>query len=144
MCSSDLGALNSLVMAIALSGTDVYAGGFFTNAAGIPEADFVARYEDGSTVSLATLTLSTSDDRVKAGETVVLRARATGDGELPTGKVVFRVGTRKGKQLGTCTLNANGRCRITTDRIPAGTRHIWARYGGDGTYAAVTAKLLMS
>ncbi len=38
------GALNSEVHAIAVSGTDLFAGGFFTNVAGIVEADRVARW----------------------------------------------------------------------------------------------------
>jgi hypothetical protein len=38
------GALNAWVVAIAVSGSDLYVGGDFTNAAGIPAADYVARW----------------------------------------------------------------------------------------------------
>jgi hypothetical protein len=36
--------INGQVVAIAVSGSTVYAGGYFLNAAGIPEADYVARW----------------------------------------------------------------------------------------------------
>ncbi|MDW8390560.1 MAG: hypothetical protein RMK84_10590 [Oscillochloridaceae bacterium] len=39
------GALNNQVLALAVSGTDVYVGGSFTNVAGIPQADYVARWD---------------------------------------------------------------------------------------------------
>jgi hypothetical protein len=38
------GALNGQVTAIAISGANVYVGGWFTNAGGIPEADYVAMW----------------------------------------------------------------------------------------------------
>jgi hypothetical protein len=41
------GALNQEVQAVAVSGSDVYVGGWFTNVHGIPTADYVARW-DGS------------------------------------------------------------------------------------------------
>lgn len=41
------GALNSVAYDFATSGTDLYAGGYFFNAGGVPEADYVARW-DGS------------------------------------------------------------------------------------------------
>jgi hypothetical protein len=40
-------AINSSVAALAVSGSDLYVGGWFTDVAGIPEADYVARW-DGS------------------------------------------------------------------------------------------------
>ena len=39
------GALVGGVRALAVSGTDLYVGGFFQNAAGIPEADYVAKWD---------------------------------------------------------------------------------------------------
>ncbi|MCX7791253.1 MAG: hypothetical protein N2378_11485 [Chloroflexaceae bacterium] len=39
------GALNNSVYALAVSGGNVYVGGYFTNAGGIPEADYVARWD---------------------------------------------------------------------------------------------------
>ncbi|MCS6883627.1 MAG: hypothetical protein RMK84_20105 [Oscillochloridaceae bacterium] len=42
--SSTDSALNNTVLAIAVSGTDVYVGGSFANAGGIAEADYVARW----------------------------------------------------------------------------------------------------
>jgi uncharacterized repeat protein (TIGR01451 family) len=39
------GALNEEVSALAVSGSDVYAGGWFTDTAGIAEADWVARWD---------------------------------------------------------------------------------------------------
>ena len=129
------------VNAVAISGTDLYAGGNFTNAAGIAEADYVASYDDGAGASASTLTLSTKEDRVPAGETVALRAHVTGDGDAPTGKVIFRVGNATGKKLGFCELNTNGRCTLRTDEIPRGTRFIWARYAGDDAYLPATTRL---
>jgi hypothetical protein len=38
------GALNGMVTALAVSGTDVYVGGWFSNAAGITEADYIAKW----------------------------------------------------------------------------------------------------
>jgi hypothetical protein len=38
------GALMDVVVALAVSGTDLYVGGLFMDAAGIPEADFVAKW----------------------------------------------------------------------------------------------------
>jgi trimeric autotransporter adhesin len=42
------GALNSWVFALAMAGTDLYVGGDFTNAAGIAQADYVARWDETS------------------------------------------------------------------------------------------------
>jgi hypothetical protein len=42
------GALRSYVAAVAVSGTDLYVGGYFTNAAGIATADHVAKWALGS------------------------------------------------------------------------------------------------
>jgi hypothetical protein len=39
------GALNSQVYRLAVVGSAVYAGGWFQNAAGVPEADFIARWD---------------------------------------------------------------------------------------------------
>jgi hypothetical protein len=39
------GALDGVVQAFAVRGTDLYVGGGFTNAAGIPEADHVAKWD---------------------------------------------------------------------------------------------------
>jgi hypothetical protein len=39
---TDVGALTNYVRALTLSGTDLYVGGEFANAAGIAEADYVA------------------------------------------------------------------------------------------------------
>lgn len=39
------GALNNVVTTIATNGTDVYVGGWFTDVAGIPAADYVARWD---------------------------------------------------------------------------------------------------
>jgi hypothetical protein len=38
------GALNNTVSALAVSGTDLYVGGYFQNAGGIAEADYIARW----------------------------------------------------------------------------------------------------
>lgn len=46
------GALFGFVNVIAVAGSDVYVGGNFTNAAGIPEADYVARWNGSAWSSL--------------------------------------------------------------------------------------------
>jgi hypothetical protein len=40
-----LGALNGGVRALLLNGTDLYVGGDFTNAGGVPAADFIAKWD---------------------------------------------------------------------------------------------------
>ena len=45
------GALNSEVQALAVDGTNLYVGGWFTDAGGVATADFVARWDGGSTWS---------------------------------------------------------------------------------------------
>ncbi|MCX7791110.1 MAG: hypothetical protein N2378_10765 [Chloroflexaceae bacterium] len=42
------GALNNNVYALAVSGSDLFVGGAFQNAAGIPQADRVARWSSGA------------------------------------------------------------------------------------------------
>ncbi len=44
------GLADALVDALAVSGSNLYVGGYFTNAAGIHEADYVALWSPGSTV----------------------------------------------------------------------------------------------
>ncbi|MBI3175949.1 MAG: S-layer homology domain-containing protein [Chloroflexi bacterium] len=39
-----VGALNNSVLALEVLGTDLYAGGSFTDAGGVPQADYVARF----------------------------------------------------------------------------------------------------
>jgi hypothetical protein len=46
------GALDGIVFALAASGANVYAGGLFTNAAGQPQADYLARWSGTSWSSL--------------------------------------------------------------------------------------------
>ncbi len=45
------GALNSEVQALAVDGTNLYVGGWFTDAGGVATADFVARWDGSSTWS---------------------------------------------------------------------------------------------
>ena len=42
--SHDDGAVNGHVSALAVSDSDLYVGGYFTDAAGLPEADFIAKW----------------------------------------------------------------------------------------------------
>jgi len=42
------GAINSSVNTVFVNGTDVYVGGNFTNAAGLPEADYIAKWNGAS------------------------------------------------------------------------------------------------
>ena len=42
--SGGTGALNATVNALTISGSDLFVGGFFTNAAGINEADWIAKW----------------------------------------------------------------------------------------------------
>jgi hypothetical protein len=46
------GALNGVVYRIGIAGTVVYVGGSFTNVAGVPEADYVSRWDGGSWTAL--------------------------------------------------------------------------------------------
>jgi hypothetical protein len=46
--------LNDTVMAIAVAGPDVYVGDLFTNAGGIEEADYIARWDSTSWHALGT------------------------------------------------------------------------------------------
>jgi hypothetical protein len=47
-----VGPLNNVAYALAVSGSDVYVGGAFTDAAGIPEADYVAKWNGSAWSSL--------------------------------------------------------------------------------------------
>jgi hypothetical protein len=52
------GLLNNTVYAIAISGNDVYVGGFFTDAGGDPNADYIARWDGTSWNALGTTPLN--------------------------------------------------------------------------------------
>lgn len=79
------GALNGEVRALAISGNDLYVGGGFTNAAGITEADYVARWDGGGWNALGSEFVSASG----------ALALATYESNLYVGRTAFMVGTNQ-------------------------------------------------
>jgi len=74
------GALSDSVRAIAVAGADIYAGGLFTNAAGVPQADGVARWNGSAWSALGASPAGTNGALL--GDVHALVAR---DGELYVG-----------------------------------------------------------
>jgi hypothetical protein len=86
------GALNDWVLALAISGNDLFVGGFFQNAAGIATADYVAKWELGARyVSLTPARIL--DTRISLGLSGVFHSgvartfAVTGQGGVPAGAI---------------------------------------------------------
>ena len=71
-----VGALNSTVYAIAISGADLYVGGSFMNAAGIPEADYLAKWNGSAWSALGS---NGSGGAAMGGDVRAIAAAGNGD-----------------------------------------------------------------
>ncbi len=58
----DTTSLNGTVVAIAISGSDIYVGGFFTNAGGNADADYIAKWNGSSWSALGSTPLTPSSE----------------------------------------------------------------------------------
>jgi Bacterial Ig-like domain (group 3)/FG-GAP-like repeat/FG-GAP repeat len=86
----------------------------------------------------ATLSLSSSQDPVVAGQTVQFTAAVSATGPAPTGTVVFLDG---GRQIGQIAVSANGTAGLSTSSFAVGTHAIQAVYSGDSNYDSQSATL---
>jgi len=77
------GAINSYVTALTVAGSDVYVGGWFTNAAGIAAADYVAKWNGSSWAPLGSD--GTGDGAIKA----IVNAIAVAGSDVYVGGTFF-------------------------------------------------------
>ena len=82
------GALNAYVLAVAVSGSDLYAGGRFDNAAGIPEADHIAKWNGSAWSALGS---NGSGNGAIAGDIADVYALAVSGSDLFVGGNLFNV-----------------------------------------------------
>jgi hypothetical protein len=104
------GALNNNVFALAVSGTNLYVGGYFTNAAGIATADYLARWN--------------------AGAWSALGSNGAGDGAL-NGAVFALVLSGGNLYVGGFFTDADG--IATADHIARWNGSAWSALGSNGS-----------
>ncbi len=133
------GALNSSVWALAVSGSDLYVGGDFTNAAGIPEADYVARW-NGSAWSA----LGSNGAGNGALNNTVYALAVSGSDLYVGGQLLQRRGHRRGRLRRQVERQRLVRPGLERRRHRGPQRHVYALavsgsdlyVGGDFTNAA--------
>ena len=89
------GVLNGSVNAIAISGTDVFVGGFFTNAGGVTGADYIARWNGTTWSGLLSGTVGINSPAVVttiaiSGTDVYVGGNFTGAGGVPGADYIAR------------------------------------------------------
>ncbi len=104
------GAINGYVNALAVSGSDLYVGGNFTNAGGVPTADYVAKW-NGSTWS-------------------ALGSNGSGDGALNNDVSAIEV-SGNDVYVGGIFQNAGG--VATADYLAEWNGNTWSGLGSNGT-----------
>ncbi len=112
------GALNAWVSAIAVSGSNIYAGGGFTDAAGLNAADYIARWDGSNWSALG-------------------NNGGAGDGSLNDGVVTIAVSGSNVYAGGAFTdVNNGGTVLTAADRIAKwdALTGNWSALGGDGTF----------
>jgi hypothetical protein len=112
----------------AISGTEVVVG-----APGLAAA---AAYIFAPT---ATITLTSGPDPAEYGSPVILKAKVTAPGPMPTGTVTF---LNYGAMLGMVPLH-DGVAEFAVSTLPVGTNKLTARYSGDQNYPAATSSAVI-
>lgn len=96
-----------------------------TLASGAPGA-----YDDSIVIAKnESATKVTSNSPVKKGDVAKIKAKVSAANETPTGKVIFKKGTKK---LGAVALNAKGIAILKTKALAVGKNKITTTYKGDG------------
>ena len=101
--------------------------------------------------SVPSVSLTSSANPVVAGRSVTFVATVTGDGETPSGSIIFLDGTATlarapiGAPAASvnATLNAAGQATFATSTLAVGVHTITAAYSGDTLYAAATSSGLV-
>jgi uncharacterized repeat protein (TIGR01451 family) len=139
------GVNGSSVNALAVSGSDVYAGGYFptaTNTDGvIVTVNHVAKYS-ASTKLATTTSVASSQNPSIVGQPVTFTATVASSGGMPTGSVAFKDG---GTIIAGCsakTLNAAGQATCSTSSLTVGSHTTTAEYSGSAKFDPSTGTLI--
>jgi hypothetical protein len=84
----------------------------------------------------ATISFTATPNPVVGGSPVTLTAAMSGPQGMPTGMITFKNGPA---MVSNRMVAANGIATVTVTTLPVGNDSLTAAYGGDGTYAPVTA-----
>ncbi len=108
------GALNSAVSVIAVNGTDVYAGGAFTNAANIPAADYIAKWNGAAWSALG--------------------SNGAGNGSISSGSVRALAMSGSNMYVGGAftNVNNNGTILNAADYVAKWDGSSWSALGSNG------------
>jgi CSLREA domain-containing protein len=101
--------LPGVVLAITVSGADVYVGGLFVNAGGVADADLIAKFSDGAWSALGPSLMSDPDYEVNAiavrGEDVYVGGLFTDAGGDPNADYIAKFSEGSWSALGAIPLN---------------------------------------
>jgi CSLREA domain-containing protein len=98
-----------VVLAIAVSGADVYVGGNFLNAGGVADADIIAKFSNGTWSALGPSLMGDSDHEVRAiavrGEDVYVGGKFFDAGGDPNADYIAKFSDGSWSALGAIALN---------------------------------------
>jgi hypothetical protein len=86
-----------------------------------------------------TMTLKSSSNPSKQGQSVWFTATVNSNGGLPVGQTVTF--SYNGTLLGTGTIGSLGNARLSIAALPVASSVVTAAYAGDGNYSSATASL---
>ena len=122
---------------------EYYASPSYNLATGLGSVNVAKLLADWNSLSFAATntTLSSSATSFQHGTSVTLAITTTSASGTPTGQVSILNNTGPAGQEGIAllSLGANGTASASISSLPGGSYAVFARYGGDGNFAASTS-----
>lgn len=88
--------------------------------------------------AITIMTLESSPDPSRQGQSIKLIATLTSNGGIPTGTVTFKFGTTT---LGTANIGGTGQATLSTNALPHGADAVTAAYTGNTNYSSTSATM---